>query len=73
MRLTPLAPVVLAVPDSVDVRKVDLAVDMQVLSFHAARREAGGAAPLSARASRPSARSSPGRAAGRRSGTVIAP
>lgn len=34
------APVVLAVPDTVDVRKVDLAVEMQVLSFHVARREA---------------------------------
>jgi redox-sensing transcriptional repressor len=34
------APVVLQVPDTVDVRKVDLAVEMQVLSFHVARRAA---------------------------------
>lgn len=33
-----LAPTVLAVPDGVEVRKVDLAVEMQVLSFHVARR-----------------------------------
>ncbi|MEO9220821.1 MAG: redox-sensing transcriptional repressor Rex [Mycobacteriaceae bacterium] len=32
------APVVLQVPDTVDVRKVDLAAEMQVLSFHVARR-----------------------------------
>lgn len=32
------APVVLVVPDDVEVRKVDLAVEMQVLSFHVARR-----------------------------------
>lgn len=38
------APVVLQVPDDVEVRKVDLAVEMQILSFHVARRadEAGG-------------------------------
>jgi redox-sensing transcriptional repressor len=32
------APVVLAVPDGVDVRKVDLALELQILSFHGARR-----------------------------------
>ena len=32
------APVVLAVPDGVDVRKVDLALELQVLSFHQSRR-----------------------------------
>ncbi|GAA4001493.1 hypothetical protein GCM10022247_22690 [Allokutzneria multivorans] len=32
------APVVLGVPDHVEVRKVDLAVEMQILSFHVARR-----------------------------------
>ena len=46
------APVVLQVPEEVEVRKVDLAVEMQILSFHVARRhgdeapadsEAGGA------------------------------
>ncbi len=32
------APVVLQVPERVEVRKVDLAVEMQILSFHVARR-----------------------------------
>jgi redox-sensing transcriptional repressor len=32
------APVVLQVPDDVEVRKVDLAVEMQILSFHVARK-----------------------------------
>jgi redox-sensing transcriptional repressor len=32
------APVVLQVPDHVEVRKVDLAVELQILSFHEARR-----------------------------------
>jgi redox-sensing transcriptional repressor len=32
------APVVLSVPDVVDVRKVDLAVELQILSFHEARK-----------------------------------
>lgn len=35
------APVVLQVPDHVEVRKVDLAVELQVLAFHAARRTDG--------------------------------
>ena len=34
------APAVLQVPDGVDVRKVDLAVELQILSFHQARRAA---------------------------------
>ncbi|WP_127784939.1 redox-sensing transcriptional repressor Rex [Rhodococcus sp. X156] len=38
------APVALQVPETVDVRRVDLAVEMQVLSFHGARRAAGRAA-----------------------------
>jgi redox-sensing transcriptional repressor len=40
------APVVLQVPEEVEVRKVDLAVEMQILSFHVARRH-GEAAPRS--------------------------
>ncbi|MEU7002823.1 redox-sensing transcriptional repressor Rex [Nonomuraea sp. NPDC046570] len=39
------APVVLAVPDSVDVRKVDLSIELQILAFHEQRkadRESGG-------------------------------
>jgi redox-sensing transcriptional repressor len=35
------APVVLQVPDMVEVRKVDLAVELQILSFHVARRHDG--------------------------------
>lgn len=35
------APVVLQVPEHVEVRKVDLAVELQVLAFHAARRADG--------------------------------
>lgn len=35
------APVLLQVPDGVEVRKVDLAVEMQILSFHVARRQHG--------------------------------
>jgi len=33
------APVVLNVPDGVEVRKVDLAVELQVLAFHEQRRK----------------------------------
>ena len=32
------APVVLQVPDEVEVRKVDLAVELQILAFHVARK-----------------------------------
>ena len=32
------APVVLAVPEDVEVRKVDLAVELQILAFHEQRR-----------------------------------
>jgi redox-sensing transcriptional repressor len=44
------APVVLQVPEQVEVRKVDLAVELQILAFHVARRhlaETNGAAPYS--------------------------
>jgi len=34
------APVVLGVPDGVDVRKVDLSIELQILAFHAQRRSA---------------------------------
>jgi redox-sensing transcriptional repressor len=40
------APVVLQVPEEVEVRKVDLAVELQILAFHVARRHPdGGTAP----------------------------
>jgi redox-sensing transcriptional repressor len=35
------APVVLQVPDDVEVRRVDLAVELQILSFHQVRRSNG--------------------------------
>src|SRR5262249_25410830 len=35
------APVVLNVPEGVDVRKVDLSIELQILAFHAQRRSAG--------------------------------
>jgi redox-sensing transcriptional repressor len=36
------APVVLSVPEGVDVRKVDLSIELQILAFHAQRRSASG-------------------------------
>jgi redox-sensing transcriptional repressor len=39
------APCVLAVPDGVDVRKVDLAIELQILSFHEHRKSALTALP----------------------------
>jgi redox-sensing transcriptional repressor len=39
------APAVLAVPENVDVRKVDLAVELQILSFHEQRKALGLTAP----------------------------
>jgi redox-sensing transcriptional repressor len=52
------APVVLNVPSGVDVRKVDLSIELQILAFHAQRR---GAAVV-----QPGDRSLDGRLAGRR-------
>ena len=40
------APSVLAVPDNVDVRKVDLAAELQILSFHEHRKSRGPAGGL---------------------------
>jgi redox-sensing transcriptional repressor len=36
------APLVLSVPEGVDVRKVDLSIELQILAFHAQRRSAEG-------------------------------
>lgn len=47
------APLVLNVPDGVDVRKVDLSIELQILAFHAQRRNAerfGQADPAAAEA-----------------------
>jgi redox-sensing transcriptional repressor len=35
------APLVLSVPEGVDVRKVDLSIELQILAFHAQRRSVG--------------------------------
>jgi redox-sensing transcriptional repressor len=40
------APCVLSVPDGVDVRKVDLAIELQILSFHAHRKTASLTPPV---------------------------
>ncbi|WP_261568949.1 redox-sensing transcriptional repressor Rex [Frankia gtarii] len=55
------APTVLSVPEGVDVRKVDLAVELQILSFHEARKR-----PPSPREAPPngSTQAGPGSAAG---------
>jgi redox-sensing transcriptional repressor len=42
------APCVLSVPPGVDVRKVDLAIELQILSFHEHRKAAAGSAGLTA-------------------------
>ncbi len=44
------APVVIAVPPHVDVRKVDLAAELQILSFHESRKAAAAAVTRMARA-----------------------
>ncbi|RJK96082.1 redox-sensing transcriptional repressor Rex [Vallicoccus soli] len=47
------APVVLAVPEEVDVRRVDLSLELQVLAFHAQRRPGGLPSPAQAPAQAP--------------------
>ena len=47
------APCVLAVPDGVDVRKVDLAIELQILSFHEHRKALTGAPATTRRARAP--------------------
>ncbi|HLI40693.1 MAG TPA: hypothetical protein VKV35_03505, partial [Streptosporangiaceae bacterium] len=46
------APLVLNVPEGVDVRKVDLSIELQILAFHAQRRSAGRSAPRGSRRTR---------------------
>jgi redox-sensing transcriptional repressor len=43
------APIVLSVPSGVDVRKVDLSIELQILAFHAQRRAITGVAHLGER------------------------
>jgi redox-sensing transcriptional repressor len=47
------APVVVTVPDGVDLRKVDLSIELQILAFHEQRKIAALPAPLARRAARP--------------------
>jgi redox-sensing transcriptional repressor len=47
------APCVLSVPDNVDVRKVDLAIELQILSFHENRKASLTALPYLAESTRP--------------------
>ena len=48
------APVVVTVPDGVDLRKVDLSIELQILAFHEQRKIAALPAPLAQRPARPS-------------------
>jgi len=47
------APLVLNVPDGVDVRKVDLSIELQILAFHAQRRSAARPEATQARGTNP--------------------
>ena len=42
------APAVLAVPDGVDVRKVDLSIELQILAYHEQRKALAVRRPLTA-------------------------
>jgi redox-sensing transcriptional repressor len=64
------APLVLTVPDGVDVRKVDLSIELQILAFHAQRRSAAGTEPGGPRPARDQGR---GTANGRRDPGLPAP
>ena len=44
------APLVVTVPEGVDLRKVDLSIELQILAFHAQRRSAARPAEASRRA-----------------------
>jgi redox-sensing transcriptional repressor len=49
------APLVLSVPEGVDVRKVDLSIELQILAFHAQRRSESRSAGARVRGARPQA------------------
>jgi redox-sensing transcriptional repressor len=53
------APAVLAVPDSVDVRKVDLSIELQILAFHEQRKSAAALADGDGRAAYVGAEATP--------------
>jgi redox-sensing transcriptional repressor len=54
------APTVLSVPDGVDVRKVDLSIELQILAFHE-QRKAGEEAEAQAGATAPAERENNGK------------
>jgi redox-sensing transcriptional repressor len=64
------APVVLNVPSGVDVRKVDLSIELQILAFHAQRRNAS-AAPAGRSGEPELARRRRDRAPGRELGLAV--
>ena len=67
------APCVLAMPDGVDVRNVDLAIELQILSFHEHRKSALTAVPaISGRAVPGTVRARVARRPGARSGEAVA-
>jgi len=51
------APLVLSVPEGVDVRKVDLSIELQILAFHAQRRSTARPADAAGNAGTPAGRS----------------
>jgi len=57
------APMVLSVPEGVDVRKVDLSIELQILAFHAQRRSASRPADASGPSRGGNARTPAGRSA----------
>jgi redox-sensing transcriptional repressor len=66
------SPVTLDVPDRVEVRRVDLAVEMQVLSFNSSRNEASGRSAAGDESAPPSPRTGPARL-GRSRGPRVTP
>lgn len=67
------APLVLSVPEGVDVRKVDLSIELQILAFHAQRRSAArpGSGSAGSAGAAGGVRGGDGGAAGGRSGPVV--
>ncbi len=67
------APLVLSVPEGVDVRKVDLSIELQILAFHAQRRSAARPAPAAAAGSPGRARAGNARTVDGRSRPRVTP
>jgi redox-sensing transcriptional repressor len=67
------APLVLSVPEGVDVRKVDLSIELQILAFHAQRRSAARPEPRAEGTPGPHGRSGNARGAAGRSRPQVTP